>query len=173
MTFTAVQRSYVEWQNRATRFYLAARRLYQSELFAPAAYCATISIELILKATLVYWDKSFDPEASAHGMAKLVRIVNNKLPQAKGFSVPEYFYFEQRYLMVSRYPKAAKGLGIPSSFLQDLDTIFCQLVPMVPFQHNTELKHVLRGRDRRTLDILRRNNESIRSLRAALSRGPQ
>ena len=168
MPLTPVQRSYVEWQNRATRFYLAARRLYQSELFAPAAYCATISIELTLKATLVYWDRSFDPEATAHGIAKLARMVNNKVPQAKGFAVPEYFYFEQRYLMVSRYPKAGKGLDIPSSLLQDLDAIFCRLIPLVPFQHNTELKRALLGRNRRTLDILRRGNESVRSLRAAL-----
>jgi hypothetical protein len=73
--------------------------------------------------------------------------------------------------MVSRYPKAHKGLGIPATFLHDLDAIFCRAVALVPFQHNTELKAVLRGRTRRTLDILRRDNESIRDLRKSLAGG--
>ena len=139
-TIGANEYAYVAWQNRATRFYLAARCLYHSDLLAPAAYCATISLELIFKATLIYWDQNFDPEAAAHGMGKLVRMVSNKVPKAKGFTVPNYFYYEQRYLMVSRYPKSHKGLGIPATFLHDLDAIF---LPhgrscVFPAQHRTQ-----------------------------------
>ena len=100
------------------------------------------------------------------GMAKLGRILSNKVPNGAGFTVPEYFYTEQRYLVVSRYPNSGKGLGIPATFVYDLDWTFCCLVRLVPFQHNTELKRVLAGRDRRALDILR--NRSIRGLRASL-----
>ena len=52
---------YVRWQNRACRFYLGARLLHRSEFQAPAAYSAAIAFELLLKATLIYWDQSFDP----------------------------------------------------------------------------------------------------------------
>ena len=161
--------AYVVWQNRATRFYLAARRLYHSDLLVPSAYCAAMSIELLLKATLIYWDKNFVPEDASHGIAKLARMVSNKAKGAKGFKVPEYFYFEKRFLSVSRYPTNGKGILIPGTILQDLDAMFAFLIPLVPFQHNTELKKVLRGRSRTSLDMLRRQNESIKSLRRALA----
>ena len=161
--------AYVVWQNRATRFYLAARRLYHSDLLAPSAYCAAMSIELLLKATLIYWDKNFVPEDASHGIAKLARMVSNKAKGAKGFKVPEYFYFEKRFLSVSRYPTNGKGILIPGTILQDLDAMFAFLIPLVPFQHNTELKNVLRGRSCTSLDMLRRQNESIKSLRRALA----
>ena len=168
-TFADHEYAYVEWQNRATRFYLAARRLYHSDLHAPSAYCAAMSIDLLLKATLIYWDRTFVPEDASHGMAKLARIVSNKVKGAKGFKVPEYFYFEKRFLSVSRYPTHGKGILIPGTILQDLDAMFAYLVPLVPFQHNTELKGVLRGRSRSSLDMLRRKNVSIKSLRSALA----
>jgi len=98
-------------------------------------------------------------------MSKLVRMVSNKVPKAKDLTVPNYFYYDQRYLMLSRYPKSHKGLGIPVTFLHDLDASFCRVVALVPFQHNTELKAVLRGRSPRTQDILRRGNKSMRDLR--------
>lgn len=81
-THTEVE--YVRWQNRATRFYVGARLLYSNDMFAPAAYCASQAIELLLKATLVFWDRSFNPEAAGHAMAKLVRSVRNKARNASG-----------------------------------------------------------------------------------------
>jgi hypothetical protein len=99
-TIGANEYACVAWHNRATRFYLAARRLYHSDLLAPAAYCAAMSLDLIFKVTLIYWDKSVDPETAAHAMAKLARMVGNKVPKAKGLNVPNYFYYEQRYLTV-------------------------------------------------------------------------
>jgi len=150
---------------------LAARRLYHADLLAPAAYCAAMPLELIFTATLIYWDKSFAPETAGHALAKHARMVGNKLPKAKGLAVPNYFSYEQRYLTVSRYAQSHKGLGIPATFLHDLDAIFCHVVALVPFQHNTKLKAALRGRSRRTLDILRRGNKSMRDLRKSLARG--
>ncbi|MGH9551150.1 MAG: HEPN domain-containing protein, partial [Terriglobales bacterium] len=162
------ERDYVRWQNRAVRFYLAARLLHGNQLYAPAAYSAAIAIELLLKATLVYCDRSFDPLAAGHGMAKLCRMVRNKMHGAQSFTIPDYFYHEQRYLKTSRYPNGDNGLGIPAEFLVDLDRVFVELLPLVPFQHNTEIKRALRGKDKNMLLALRRRNPYMRRLRATL-----
>jgi len=162
------ERAYVEWQNRATRFYLAARRLYLSELTAPAAYCGAISIELLLKATLIYWDRAFRPGDAGHAIAKLSRMVKNKVPNAATLYVPAYFYFEQRYLTTSRYPAGVKGVDVPTSFLSDLDEVYAYLLCRVPFQHNTELRSTLRGRSKAALNAFRRGNAHARKLRRFL-----
>ena len=159
---------YVRWQNRSCRFYLGARLLNRNELHAPAVYSAAIAIELLLKATLIYWDRSFNPKDGGHGMAKLMRMVSNKASNAKQFAVPAYFYHDQRYLTVSRYPTNGKGYIVPSSFTDDLDEVFANLVLLVPFQHNTELKRALSGKDRRGLLTLRYKNQQMRRLRLGL-----
>ena len=162
------QLAYVIWQNRATRFYLAARRLHQSNLFAPAAYCSFLSIELLLKATLIYWDKAFAPEDAAHGVAKMARMVTNKVPEAKNFKVPTYFYHDQGFLSISRYPRNGKGTFIPGTLLLDLDELFAALIALVPSKHSTELKKILKGKSRSELNILRKGNASIKQLRQVL-----
>jgi HEPN domain-containing protein len=169
MPISAHEYCYVEWQNRATEFYVSARMLHAAEHYRAAAYSAAISIELILKATLSYWVTGFSPEAASHGLAKLARMVRNKVPESARIVVPEYFYFEQRYLSVSRYPRKGKGLLIPSSMIDDLDTVFSAAVQLVPFQHNTQLKAALRGRNRTTLNALRRRNKQVRGLRKFLA----
>lgn len=166
--FAPQEIQYVVWQNRGLRFYLAARLLYRNGLHAPAAFSATQSLELMLKAPLVYWDKSFQPEAAGHAIAKLVRSIRNKVPGARQFDIPRYFFHECRYQKVSRYPVGSKGLLIPASMLADLDATIVELVSFVPFQHNTELKSALGGRDAKSLAILRRGNASIRRLRNVL-----
>jgi HEPN domain-containing protein len=160
--------AYVAWQNRAFRFYLGARLLLRNELFAPAAYSATMALELLLKATLVYWDRSFNPLEAGHGMAKLARVVKNKARNAEGLVVPEYFYADQRYLSVSRYPTSGRGVVIPSSFLVDLDHTFVNLIVLVPFQHNTELKRALSGAKYSALTVLRYKNSEMKRLRKSL-----
>jgi glycine/D-amino acid oxidase-like deaminating enzyme len=110
-TIGANEYAYVAWQNRANRFYLAARRLYHADLLAPAAYCAAMSLEPIFTAALTNWDKSFAPETAGHALAKLARMVGNKVPKAKGLAVPNYFSHEQRYFTVSRYAQSHKGVG--------------------------------------------------------------
>ena len=42
------------------------------------------------RATLIHWDKSLDPETAAHGMAKFVRMVGNKVPKTKGLFIIAY-----------------------------------------------------------------------------------
>lgn len=124
-----------------------------------------MTLELILKATLVYWDKEFDPALASHAIAKLARMTGNRL--TKKIEVPEYFYFDQRYHTVSRYPKGGKGLGIPASFLEDLDQLYAEILMLVPFQHNTELRKLLISPGA-SLNILRRKNQAVRSLRKFL-----
>lgn len=167
-TIASYEREYVVWQNRAHRFYLGARLLHRNELYAPSAYSAAIAIELLLKGTLVYWDRSFNPLDAGHGIAKLTRMVKNKARNAKGLVVPTYFYHEQRYLSVTRYPTNGKGIGMPPSFVEDLDRVFADLALLVPFQHNTELKRALAGKNRSGLTALRHKNHQMKRLRAAL-----
>lgn len=161
--------SYIVWQNRALEFYLAARLLSQRELWSPACFSATQALELILKATLVYWDRSFNPKVAGHSFMKLERILRNKVKEASKVRVPEYFHFEGRYHSVSRYPQPGKGLGIPATFLDDLDCTFCELLFLVPFQFNSSLVHVLAGSDRPGLLILCRRNRQMRKLRRFLA----
>jgi HEPN domain-containing protein len=166
--FAAHEVEYVRWQNRAFRFFVGARLLANSDLHSPAVYSAAIAIELLLKATLLYWDHTFDPLDAGHGIAKLARMVRNKARNAKHVAVPEYFYFEQRYLTVARYPSNGKGFVVPPSFIEDLDRVFAELVVLVPFQHNTELKRALAGKDFKSLSALRRGNRQMRKLRQAM-----
>jgi HEPN domain-containing protein len=170
-TVATHESEYVAWQNRSFRFYVGARCLYNSQLYAPAAYTAAMAIELILKATLVYWDKRFVPIDHGHGIAKLARMVNNKAGRHASVQVPAYFYHEQRYERTSRYPTAGKGLGIPGSFLDDLDQVFVDALLLVPFQHTTELKRVLSGRVAGKLAHLRKGNGQMRRLRNFLGVG--
>lgn len=160
---------YVRWQNRAFRFYVGARLLYLNEQYAPAAYCANQALELLLKATLVYWDKSFHPQGAGHNIEKMLRIFRNKVPGSENFQCPQYLFADSRYQSTSRYPHpTGQGLGVPASFLSDIDVLFFDLVKMVPFQHNTELKRALRETQGKTLSILRRKNSAVRSLRKYL-----
>jgi hypothetical protein len=85
--------------------------------------------------------------------------------------VPEYFYFEQRYQSVSRYPSSAqKEIGIPRTFIYDIDAAFTDLVVLIPFQFNSELIHTLGGRERKRLLILRKGNKQLRRLRKYMRR---
>jgi HEPN domain-containing protein len=159
---------YVAWQNRSFRFYIAARVLYRKGLFAPAAHAAVLSLELLLKATLVYWVRSFNPQDIGHAIAKMCRMVRNKAPAAGSFAIQPYFYDQQRYLTLSRYPSRGRGLALPASFLQDLDASFAELIALVPFQHNTELRRALTGKDEAIHKALRVKNRQFRTFAAQL-----
>jgi len=162
------QRDYVIWQNRAFRFYLAARVLYRSWIHGPAAFCATQAIELLLKATLVFYDRSFEPEGANHRIASLLRSVRNKVKGKPALSIPRYFYADRRYQSVSRYPQNGSGLIVPASFLHDLDRSFRELVLLVPFQHNTELRRRLTSSDRGARLQLTTGNAETKALRRFL-----
>ncbi|MEX2516786.1 MAG: HEPN domain-containing protein [Gammaproteobacteria bacterium] len=162
------ERKYIIWQNRAFRFYLAARLLYQKEQFSPAAFCAIQAIEALMKATLIYWDKSFNPESVSHRIAGMIKAIKNKAKNGNSFCCPEYFYRDKRFQSVTRYPANGKGVLIPNHFLEDLDSVFFRLIKLVPFQFNSELKHALSGKKRIDLKILRYKNRQMRALRVFL-----
>lgn len=164
---------YVIWQNRATRFYVAARHCYLGDMMAPAAFCAVTALELILKATLVYHDHGFDPQAAGHALAKLQRMLRHNVPAASGFSIPSYFHFERRYLLRTRYPAAGRGVMVPATFLSDLDTAIVGLTCLTSFQHNTELRQILAERQSVRRTALTRGNTETRRLLTFLGVSPR
>jgi HEPN domain-containing protein len=168
---TTRERNYIIWQNRAVEFYFAARALHHGGLNRAACYCAVMALELVLKATVLFFDRSFVPEDAKHEIPKLLRILGNKGPRGSAIEVPNYFYFEKRYLEGSRYPKDGQGLGVPATFLDDLDRSVASLIVLVPFQFNSVLVHTLSARgkgDRRRLRVLTRNNRQMRPIRRHL-----
>jgi HEPN domain-containing protein len=161
--------TYIVWQNRATRFYLAARALYDRELYAPSAYCAHQATELIMKATLIYWDRSFRPLDVGHNLKKMVRMIRNKVRGARQFTIPAYLSHEKRFLRVTRYPTNGQGVFVPGHMIPDLDQLVVDLVCLVPFQFNSELRGAATGKDRRALLLLRKGNAELRRLRRHLA----
>jgi HEPN domain-containing protein len=168
---TSRERDYIIWQNRAVEFYLAARALHHGAMNRPVCYCAVIAVELLLKATALFFDRSFVPQHSKHNIPKLMRILASKGPTGAVIDVPDYFHFEQRYLEASRYPKDGQGLIVPATFLDDLDRTVAELILLVPFQFNSILVRVMKagskgGRDR--LRVLARSNRQMRAIRGHL-----
>ena len=161
--------NYIIWQNRAFRFYLGARLLSLNELYSPSAFCGVQALESLMKATLVYWDKSFKPESTGHKITGMIKTIRNKVKDGNNFQCPEYFYIDKKFQSVTRYPANGNGVGIPASFLNDLDLVFYNLVKLVPFQFNSELKRVLFGKNKKPLNILRKKNLQITSLRKTLN----
>jgi hypothetical protein len=150
------EREYIIWQNRAVDFYIGARALYLQDLSGPAAYCSVSAIELLLKASLVYFDRSFVPVDANHNIGKMLRILKNKGPK-------------KRYLSTSRYP-GDKGLLVPATFLHDLDRVIATLIVLVPFQFNSKLVSILSGRKdyKKKLNSLKRRNKQMKTLRSHL-----
>jgi HEPN domain-containing protein len=164
----AREEDYIVWQNRAFSFYLAARLLARNMILRPAAFSAHQAIELLMKATLIYWDRSFNPRQAGHGLAKMRRMIRNKVTPRPTIDVPSYFFHDRRYLSVTRYPGSGKGVSVPFTLLHDLDKIVADLVRLVPFQFNSDLIHVLRGRNKYFLRIMRQGNHQMRPLRRFL-----
>ncbi len=95
--------NYIIWQNRAFRFYLGARLLSLNEQYSPSAFCSLQAIESLMKGTLVYWDKSFNPESNGHKMTGMVKAIRNKAKHGNDFQCPEYFYIDNRFQSITRY----------------------------------------------------------------------
>ena len=162
------EKKYAEWQNRAFHFYLAARLLYLNQHIVTAAFCAQQSIELMLKATLLYHDKSFVPEAVNHNFKKMMKILNNKVKNSGRIIIPEYFYYDQQYQSFTRYPSNKEGLFLPDNMLNDLDKCFYDLLILVCCQTGTLLVKTLNPdneRLRKKLNLFRRKNKQIASIR--------
>jgi len=121
-----------------------------------------------MKATLHYRDRSFNPRDAGHSLQKMTRMINNKARPSPSLTIPPYFSHEQRFLTVTRYPTAGKGVLVPSSLILDLDHLFVTLVCLVPFQFNSELTRAVTGRDKPALLLLRKHNLMLRRLRRFL-----
>jgi HEPN domain-containing protein len=156
---------YTKWQNRAFRFYLASRLLYRNELYGPAAFCSFQAIENLLKGTLVYYCNEFKPRKAGHRIEPMISKVN--VMREEKLEIPGYLISE-RYQEVTRYPKNGLGVGIPATFLDDLDRIFVTLVELVSFQFNSEMFNAIKKMKKPQLKILSYENESLRQLKSFL-----
>lgn len=159
---------YVEWQNRAFHFYLAARLLYLNQHIVTADFCAQQSLELMLKATLLYHDKSFVPESVNHRFKSMINILNNKVKNSGHVKIPEYFYYDYQYQSFTRYPSNKEGLFQPENMLNDLDKCFYDLLLLVPYQFGTLLAKTLKPgneRSRKKLNLFRRKNLKMANIR--------
>ena len=126
------------WLNRSLRFYLPAREICYRDY---RAYNSAImflgfqSVESALKASLVLWDKSFDPIKCGHNTKKLFRIYQNKVPEDLRFVDQLHRYFEdfRRYQELPRYPnKHMAFLPVDPSYLDYLDFAFCGFACAIP-----------------------------------------
>ena len=143
MTINEEDRDYIAWQNRAFWFYLAARTCCDKGFYAPAAFLSQQCVEQLVKATLKWWEPSFDPKKhGGHDLHKMEKMIREKVPGQASFTIPEYFC-DGKYQSLSRYPDHGKGFGVPGTLLHDVDRLFVALVEMVPFQFNSELFRTL------------------------------
>ena len=62
---------------------------------------------------------------------------------------------------MTRYPDEGRSIGIPESFVDDLDRAFCDLLSLVPFQFNSELVNILANVEHVHLDLLRQDNAQM------------
>ena len=169
------ENNYAIWQNRAFHFYLGARLLYLNRHIVTAAFCAQQSIELMLKATLLYHDKSFVPEAVGHGFRRMLNTLKNKVKNSGAVNIPEYFYYDCQYQSFTRYPSNKEGLFLPDNLLDDLDKCFYDLLVLVPYQWDTLLVKTLLNNERlkKKLNTLIRKNQQIRNIRNYLKKCDQ
>ena len=119
----------------------------------------------MMKLSLVHHDRSFNPRGTGHALSKMVRMVNNKARPAPRLRVPSYFYHQQRFLSVARYPRQGLGVLIPASFLDDLDRVFAELACVIPIPSNTRFAVAVRSPASHLGRILAMDNESIGILR--------
>ncbi len=164
------QRNYIMWQNRAIDFYLASRKLWEAEIFAPSAFCGQQALENLLKATLFYYDPAFEPRTASHNLKKMVDLLHQKVATSQNLEVPDYFYYDRRMQSVTRYPDKDRGVLIPGTMLCDLDNTIAGLIALVPFQFNSNLKRILRRDPPGHYHVLAANNESIHELKRILVR---
>jgi HEPN domain-containing protein len=156
---------YVEWQNRAFHFYIAARLLYFNQHIPAAAFCGQQAIELMLKATLLYHDKSFIPENVKHKFRKMINALKNKMKNSGNVFIPEYFYYDGQYQSFTRYPSNKEGLFLPDNLVDDLDKCFYDLFVLVPCQIDTLLVKTLENPEKiKKMRTLKRKNKQFKNI---------
>ena len=148
MGITEQDHDYIIWQNRAFCFYVAARACFHKGFLPPSAFLSQQCIEQLLKATLIWWDSSFEPRSAGHDLRKMSQMIREKVTSQVDFIVPEYLC-DGKYQSRSRYPApSGQGYGIPDTLISDVDRLFADLVEMVTFQWNSELFRTLRKKKR-------------------------
>lgn len=165
----------IAWLNRSLRFYLPTRDLV---LRNPLDYNSAIlflgfqTIELVLKASLVLWDRSSDPCIFRHNTEKLFKAYQNKVPKDLQFvsDLHPAFINADRFQSLPRYP-SRKKFFVPhfSDYLDHLDHTYCGLAAAVPRTFwQSELEMVLNGSEPNKLKVFRTRNRAIRRLRQQL-----
>jgi len=94
--------------------------------------------------------------------------IKNKVKGFEHIEIPEYFYYDNRYQSVSRYPVEGKGLFVPWNMIDDLDECFHRLLVLVPFQFNSLLVSTLspsNDRQKKKLNTLQRDNRQMCNIR--------
>jgi HEPN domain-containing protein len=162
---TAQELEYLKWQGCACDWYLASRLLLLESNLTVASYATQHTMELLLKATLVYLDKAFLPKAYGHKFSGLLRRIEEIIGSARTPDIPPYLL---RYQVESRYPGDSLGFPDASVSLSDLDRCFCSLLELVPFQFNTRLGRIFTGVDKKEWEILARDNAQAANLRHIL-----
>jgi len=160
------QIDYIMWQNRAVRFYLAARLLFKKEIYGPAGFCAFQSLENLLKATAIYHIDKFSPKAVLHDCDKILAMIKKNVPASADIEIEEKL-ISQTYQELTRYPMPGKGVGFSYSMVHDLDQAFADILQLVPFQYNSELLNIIRRKDP-SLRILSLDNKQIKKIRKCL-----
>ncbi len=141
--------NYIRWQNRSFWFYLAARTCGNKGFYAPAAFLSQQCVEQLVKATLIWWEPSFDPKKhGGHDLHKMEKMIREKVSDQDSFTIPEYLC-DGRYQSLSRYPADGRGFGVPLTLISDVDWCFAALIEMVPFQCGSELFWTLLSSDPR------------------------
>lgn len=168
---------YIRWQNRAFWFYLAARACFHKGLHAPAAFLSQQCVEQLLKATLIWWDSSFEPKKhGGHELSKMAVMIQKKVPDQGNFTVPEYLS-DGNYQSLSRYPDpSGKGYGILGTLVADVDRLFVDLLEMVNFQFNSKLHRTLAKREEHEnyyVELERDNAEMGRLRKHVVEQGNQ
>ena len=152
--------NYIRWQNRSFWFYLAARTCGNKEFYAPAAFLSQQCVEQLVKATLIWWEPSFDPKKhGGHDLYKMEKMIREKVPDQAKFTIPDYLC-DGKYQSLSRYPADGWGLGVPSTLIPDVDWCFAALIEMVPFQCGSELFWTLLYTDPRIVPKKRRDTKN-------------
>ena len=147
MAITEKDHNYIAWQNRAFEFYLAARICCDKGLYAPTAFLSQQCVEQLMKATLLWWEPTFDPKKDGrHDLRSMSQMIQEKVNGQANFSILDYFC-DGKYQTLSRYPDG-RGFGAPR--LEDVDKLFADLIEMVPFQFNSQLFRTLLHPDAQT-----------------------
>ena len=174
--FSEIKNS-IKWYNRVLDFYLATRELWLCDYRryrGVILFLGFQSVESALKASLLYWDKSFNPKEYGHNTEDMFCKYQVKVPKEYRFvdKLDPYFEDYLYYQILSRYP--IKGKNPPSidpSYIEKLDYAFCGFVFAIPISPWLKVfDKILSGEDPSKSEVFEKNNKQICKVRQRLSR---